>query len=827
MEQERQRSTTAPPDQPVDPATFLRNLPPSLRQSVLSDIDDSLLPVLPADLAQESQSLRREMEARHQRLMHERFSLGGGDSASAISALLRHSGFTRQLGGPGGMQFSRLFSSLGGSGGNRPTLFGGPSTSKKIVGRQLLDSEALACLLVLIFIDEPRLNTGRLHKVLRNLAYHNETRLWLISALISILRRTSGQSSDGSCLGPSLPTATHGDSSPGAVTMNETPVRGKAAAASAGKSPCKLSEYLQCTEMPAASEQPKSKQSWLSVTVDASLGCRANVFQIERTGKAGGDLNTDVKIHPQASTFICRHVLDALLFLAKNFPSSFTPFRTKTLSSPQEGESSTKNLSTDLSTGKSSAAAGLSNESDFWEILVKLDAISAIRKGKGVNKPPGNFPTAADEADLDFENSPLGNLLTMLVHPIVQRNTILMDRLLRLLSVISAALPENTQAEAQKGASAGIARMGSSSMSAVAGEQTDTPDAGMAVEPQRELETVPSVSIVGPPDQYQGPPHASLTISNLPVSETDSVTSSLVVERSPEPGAEPHEVESIDSGSVDESMPVPTEPMVVEVSLPSDVPQAGSVVDSSLLTIGGSSLTEKIYQPSEPTSSNAAVVLEQHLRLAVNVLTSGVCSEDGLEDATTFMLQISRLNPPTRRTVLGLLLEQAQHIGHTLCKDIANLLVELTEHNKNSGSKVPAGTESRKGKRPMVHPSVVLPAPPRQRTLRAIQIGEHGLTGRGAGRRQPRAMVYDLHLQSMITLTCKTSSQALLLRVLKVILQLREAARKTTTTGRTGEASREQRRRKLSVVGFCLLNVRTRFNRRMGDGCVDRRTPCI
>ena len=797
MEQERQRLTTAPPDQPVDPATFLRNLPQSLRQSVLSDIDDSLLPVLPADLAQESQTLRREMEARHHRLMNERLSLGGGDSASAISALLRHSGFARQFGRPGGMQFSRLFSDLGGAGNSRPTLFGGAGNSKKIVGRQLLDSDALACLLVLIFIDEPRLNTGRLHKVLRNLSYHNETRLWLISALISILRKTRWQNTVGSCSASYLPTSTHGDSSPGAVTMNDTPsVRGKAAAGTArsikGNS-MKLSEFLLRTEKPTVTEQPKIKQSWLSVTVDASLGCRANVFHIERTGKAGGDLNTNVKIHPKASPFICRHVLDALLFLAKNFPSSFTPFKAKSLSSPHEGESSSKGASVDSSGQKDSMTL---NESDFWEILVKLDAISAIRKGKGVNKPSANFPAADDVyTNPDFENSPLGNLLFMLVHPVIKENTTLMDRLLRLLSVISGALPENTQAEVKKKTGAEATPEGGSSADSVdAGTvRVESHEAEMATVPEPDSETVPSVSIVGPPDQFQGPAHSSLTISNLPVSETDSVTSSLVVERSPDPGAEPHEVESLDSVSVDESLPVTTEPVVVEVSLPSGVTQDQSSIESGLLTTS-SGLTGKSEGVVESATSVGTVVLERHLRLAVNVLTSGVCSEDGLEDATTLMLQISRLNSATRQTVLGLLLEQAQQIGYTLCKDIANLLTELVEHNKSSNTKQSTRTEPRKGKKPMVHPNLVLPAPPQQRTLRTIQIGEQGMAARGTGRRQPRAMIYDLHLQSMITLTCKTSSQALLLRVLKVILQLREAARKTN--GQPGTTARDHRRSK-------------------------------
>ena len=53
----------------------------------------------------------------------------------------------------------------------------------------MLDPEALSCLLVLLFIDEPKLNTTRLHRVLRNLCYHGPTRAWLIRALLSIVQK--------------------------------------------------------------------------------------------------------------------------------------------------------------------------------------------------------------------------------------------------------------------------------------------------------------------------------------------------------------------------------------------------------------------------------------------------------------------------------------------------------------------------------------------------------------------------------------------------------------------------------------------------------------
>ena len=59
----------------------------------------------------------------------------------------------------------------------------------KLRCKQLLDNEALTCLLILLFVDEPKLNIGRLHRVLRNLCNHIPTRQWIIQSLLSIMEK--------------------------------------------------------------------------------------------------------------------------------------------------------------------------------------------------------------------------------------------------------------------------------------------------------------------------------------------------------------------------------------------------------------------------------------------------------------------------------------------------------------------------------------------------------------------------------------------------------------------------------------------------------------
>lgn len=60
----------------------------------------------------------------------------------------------------------------------------------RIRGRQLLDHEGIACLLILLFTDDPHLNKLRLHRVIRNLCYHAPTREWIINALLAIIDKS-------------------------------------------------------------------------------------------------------------------------------------------------------------------------------------------------------------------------------------------------------------------------------------------------------------------------------------------------------------------------------------------------------------------------------------------------------------------------------------------------------------------------------------------------------------------------------------------------------------------------------------------------------------
>uniref|UniRef100_A0A8C7H8F0 HECT-type E3 ubiquitin transferase n=1 Tax=Oncorhynchus kisutch TaxID=8019 RepID=A0A8C7H8F0_ONCKI len=665
-EQQRRELSQQPTqgDTPLDPVTFIQTLPSELRRSVLEDMEDSVLAVMPPDIAAEAAALRREQEARQRQLMHER--LFGHSSSSALSAILRSPAFTSRLGGNRGVQYTRLAVQRGGTfqmGGGANQSSSSVDSLLRLRGRLLLDHEALSCLLVLLFVDEPKLNTSRLHRVLRNLCYHSQTRGWVIRSLLSILQRSS-------------------ESEVCVETTRLEDARGKRTAATASASLSSSSlELLNRVE-----SRSSSQLSWLSVSMDAALGCRTNIFQIQRGGAAGmtcaGGGGSTVHIHPQAAPVVCRHVLDTLIQLAKVFPSHFTQQRCKDLLSSSTSELDSR-LCNSLGGGACGAAItpqSLGISTDFWDLLVKLDNMNVSRKGKASMKTlPLGAGGEADGAQFSLEASPLGQLMNMLSHPVIRRSSLLTEKLLRLLSLISIALPDNKATEVPAG------------------------------------HPTPQTTTVGAAAAAPG------SVSASAQGNTVGVVSATV--------------------------------LCVES-------------DTKLASTG---LTEK------------------QLQLSVEVLTSHSCSEEGLEDAANILLQLSRGDGTTRDTVLRLLLSGARHLGYTLCKQIGTLLAELREYNLEQQRRARADAQS--------------PDAPAEDTSLSARLKAGKLSSRFDGSEsvvivaaQKRTLGgRELQLPCMSSLTSKTSTQKFFLRVLQVIIQLREdtrrANKKAKQTGRLGSTS--------------------------------------
>jgi E3 ubiquitin-protein ligase HUWE1 len=87
--------------------------------------------------------------------------------------------------------------------------------------------------------------------------------------------------------------------------------------------------------------------------------------------------------------------------------------------------------------------------------------------------------------------------------------------------------------------------------------------------------------------------------------------------------------------------------------------------------------------------------------MAVRVLTSHACSEEGLEDATSLLLQLSKSAPPLRLVIIRLLLEGAQKLGGLLAAQIQSLLDEIvtynSQHPNESNQQSPSFSQPAKG----------------------------------------------------------------------------------------------------------------------------------
>lgn len=406
--------------------------------------------------------------------------------------------------------------------------------------------------------------------------------------------------------------------------------------------------------------------------MDAALGCRTDVFQIQRSNNSSKSYQ--ISINPQAAHIVCRHVLDTLISLAKSFPYQFLP---DTFKDPNELKSALQTPAGSSSKdSKDDANKVLNKDYDFWDVLVKLDSQNAGGRsnatsgsGKGsksqtkhntsMNSSALNQSVASEHGDgqLPSQSSTLAQIISLLAHPVIKRNSLLTDKLLRLLSLLAKSLP---------------------------------------------------------------PEH-------------------LIVQSSTAASAS--------------NQSEPTKPAAAQAT--------------------------KSKEKEERKSS----VGEEQLRLAVEVLTSKSCSEEGLEDATSLLLRLSQNDPVIRDIVLKLLLQGARQLGQTVCQHINNLSEELKRLNLDDGQPSTSGEQDddkfSKSKRVK---GVIQDRFTKNPILIAGTSNKHNPS------------IREVQLPSMTALTCKTSSQSFFLRILKVIIQLRESIKVAANRGATAaSASRPTR----------------------------------
>ena len=647
------------------PAEFLRTLQPHLRQQVLADMDESQIGALPDDIATEARALRAAMENQQQQYFRDRMVRTQHDMMNMLTNPTHHS--TRPIrmynlraiqetrGNRTGSNWYTIRPGGNPNDLNSNTLAGGTR------GRQLLDYESICCLLVLLFIDDQRLSLARLQKILKNLCHHQQTRQWVIKALLSIINKSTGRTEF------EAPTST-----PGAPTL-----------------------VLRTPTGATTNENQQVRNinpSWLTINFESAFGARTNVFKIQRVGPAKRHGSLQISVHAQACPIVCRQVLDALILLARSFPDQFLPSIQQTVeptATPASQEQLSKGASPDKPTVSTPSKSSPNiRDLSFWELLLKLDQSFTNRTNRSTSNPMQNLATmvlnnpnnsqrapstlnvnANATPEIDFDSSPLAILLLMLDHPIMNKNNQLMDKLFRLLLLISQSFQNSIIAK---------------------------------------KETVPS------------PLAASTPMTNEPAAAPTTTTAETAATTTTTTSAPPTAV-------------VPT--------------------------------------PEKLVISDDQVVLGAQLDLVIKALISKSCTEEGLESATMLLLNISKINQATRDKVLHLLLNGIRHLGKDISEEIKNLLLEVQDYltkNKSAvaGGNAP-GNDDDSSSAPIDESSKLFDS---FRSLRSNTVT--------TANADPHSKQQDLQLPAMVMLTAKTANQQFLLRILKVIIQLREATKK-------------------------------------------------
>lgn len=653
-----------------------------LSLQILADMEDSQIAALPPELAAEAQNLRRDWETRN-RQMQERILTSSFTHAlrnpgnrseysrTSLSSMLNSLQLRVVPINSGRIADPRVYvprhNLLGfsTSGGHSFALTRGqPLNATSITanmerhGAPLLDQESLASILVLLFIDDPNISTLRLYRVIRNLCFHIPTRKWIIKSLLSIIMRCNEESMEH-YLEPIANTSISSRSS-------------------------------------KINQRDDDKVKWLKLRLDSALGGRANVF-LKKYEKSIGS-GSPLTIHPKASPTVCRHTLELLIFLAKSFPAHFLPSKKPSSLAINSIESSDEPMPS-----TSAAAIQRDRSNDFWDILMRLDNEIDERSKKGAQfKAICKQIKEFSEQDIKtFTESPFGQLIIMLSYDIIRKNSLLTDKLLRLLSLISINLADDKYKN----------------------------------------------NLSKPPQQAQQQPQSS-DVNNEASTATNTTTSTT-------------------SGAVNVDIPSTSENTSTEVQ----------------------KVTEDV--------SDKLPESENHLALTVEVLTSKSCSEDGLEDATALLINLSQCSSKTKYMIINLLVKGVIELSHMVQKHISNLMVELRQLNnslkgdkKTEGAMI-GGDDSDELSRPstskgllrdrFTKDAVIITAPSKVKTSN------------------------DLQLPSMAPLLSKTSNQSFFLRILKVITQIRDTVRQDT---KTCDSCIEQQLTKLETVPLSeLLNL--------------------
>ena len=705
-----------------DNTAFMRALPASLRQAILFDMDHSQISALPEDLATEARALQQQHREREIDLLTAAAHRGAGGRGGGgylgnrytistnrglggiynVASSLFNDGYLYTSGLGHGRDLSRIRRGLrqlneADLALNPAGLAGAGSSlamERAKSGRQLLDHESLASLLVLLFIDDPRMNMTKLHRVVRNLCIHSPTRAWVIKALLCILEKVSGKPEQLAIQSSQeLESSSSSKQSAGGRMSKQTSSSGVTSKSPGSASSNAHNAAATTTTTTTVACQP----SWLTMSIDGPFGSKTNVFTIikplhkkstssSKLTPTSADTNANIStisINTQACPAILKQILEILSTLARAANFNFFP----------------RNPFPSASVAPKSAGHHHPSKSHFWDIVVKLDQsknkssklssqpVTPISAQKSISADSYGLNEFDNDVDFTVENCPLARLMSMLDYPVLKNNAHLMDKMFTCLSYASAGIPIIETAKAAVAAAA-------------------------AASAQR----------IPPPDRAFFNPFSASPSSAL------------------------------DSTSGESKKPEQQQQQL-------------------------SSSTKPNEQVNEEAAQNEAV-LGRQIELVVNVLKNKLCTQEGLQQAYTLLNNLSKINGATRNMIIKHLLRGTWELGLAVCKEVEVLHDEAVKYNQTVAANQPTTSAAAAAEETMDAQNSIMAAysslRPQPTTQQNLIDSYSNLVISSPKTKQTG----ELQLPSMSILVEKNSNQKFFVRLIRLIINLRETIEK-------------------------------------------------
>ncbi|XP_003380634.1 putative HECT-domain protein [Trichinella spiralis] len=433
------------PDGQMDLATFFETLPAPLRRQILSDADESQMAFFPSHIAAEARHIQLTFNNRETDSVRPRHGIRL--ARRPVPADMRS--LRQQLANWNRDTPSYTRTQFGGHTGSKSAT---TNTTLSTRSSALFDRESLTCLLVLLFVDDSRLSTARLTRILRTVCAHPGTREWLLRALVSILQRTwmSLDLVGGSTLGGVRPSDPEfGDLS--SYTFSPTPSRSTVVTRSSHR----RNEAAGAAGGLHLSSANSENKGWLSMTVTSKLGNCVEVFRISKPTTSGGKRAllfpqlTPVLLHPLVVPAVSTAVINTIAAIAKSYSHSFFPQLRKLLNSQSNAANTGDSASASIaeaeggSTAQQAGSARQGDEqqpqsaskmptlrrrsssavdrmrSDFWDILTKLNNPSSANSRTKHSPKIVSLGFPDTTAQCGVEDSLFGQLVLFLRHPVI------------------------------------------------------------------------------------------------------------------------------------------------------------------------------------------------------------------------------------------------------------------------------------------------------------------------------------------------------------------------------------------------------------------------